>query len=66
MEITLSITEAEYIALIQDMRSVITFMAMMKEILFIFDIHLPKPEVFCNVFEEKHSRIVVAEWENNH
>ena len=50
-EISLSTTEAEYIALIQTMRKVIPSMAFMKEVSFIFYIHLPKPEVFCKVFE---------------
>ena len=33
------------------MRDVITFMALMKEVSFIFYIRLPTPEVFCKVFE---------------
>ena len=44
-EICLSTTESEYIAFIQAMRNVIPFVALMKELSFIFDIHLPKPEV---------------------
>ena len=46
MEITLSITEAGYIALIQAMCDIIPFMVLMKEISCIFDIHIPKTEVF--------------------
>ena len=32
------------------MRDVIPFMALMKVVSFIFDIHPPKPEVFSKVF----------------
>ena len=42
------------------MREVIPFMNIMKEVSFIFDIHLPKPEVFCKVFEDNQSCIVIA------
>ena len=45
-EIALITTEAEYIVLSQVMRDVILFMVMVKEVSFIFDIHIPKPEVF--------------------
>ena len=60
-EVYLSTIEAEYIALRQAMRNIITFMALMKEISYIIDIHLPNPEVFCNVFEDNQSCIAVAE-----
>ena len=43
------------------MRKVITFMAFMKEVYFIFDIHLPNPEVFCKVFQDNQSFIDVAD-----
>ena len=33
----------------------------MKEIYFIFDVHLPKPEVFCKVFEDNKICIAVTE-----
>ena len=33
----------------------------MKEVSFIFETHLPKPEVFCKVFEDIQSCIAVAE-----
>ena len=36
-------------------------MELMKEVSFIFDIHIPKPEVFCKVFEENRNCIFVAE-----
>ena len=42
------------------MREVIPFVALIKEVSFIFDIHLPNPEVFCKVFEENKSSIAVA------
>ena len=60
-EITLNTTEAEYTALIQAMHEVINFMALMKKIYFIFDIHLPKPEFFCKVFKDNKICIYVAE-----
>ena len=46
----LSTIEAEYIVLVQAMREVIPFVEFMKEVSFIFDIHLPNPEVFCKLF----------------
>ena len=61
MEISLIKTLAEYIALSQAMRNVIIFIALMKEVSFIFDIHLPKPEVFCKVFKDNRSCIDGAE-----
>ena len=36
-------------------------MELMKEVSFIFDIHIPKPEFFCKVFEENRNCIAVAE-----
>ena len=60
-EISLSTTEAECIALSQAMREVIPFMSLMKEVYFIFDIRLPKPEVFCKVFKDIQSCIAVAD-----
>ena len=51
-EIYLSKTAVEYITLIQAMCNIIPFTAMMKEVSFIFDIHLSKPEAFCKVLED--------------
>ena len=59
-EISLSTTEVEYIALIQAMHDEIPFMALIKEVSFISDIHPPNPEVFCKVFEDKQSCIDIA------
>ena len=36
-------------------------MELMKEVSFIFDKHIPKPEVFCKVSEENCNCIAVAE-----
>ena len=47
-EIALSTTEAEYISLIQAMRKVIPCVALMKEVCFIFDIHLQSQKSFVN------------------
>ena len=52
---------SEYNALIQSMQKVIPFMASMKEVSYIFDIHIPKPELFCKVLVENESCITVAE-----
>ena len=43
------------------MRKVIHCTALIKEVYFIFDIHLTKPEVFCKLFEENQSCISVSE-----
>ena len=56
-----STKEAEYITLILAMRKVIPFMELMKETSFIVDIHIPKPEVFCKLFEYNQSCIDVVE-----
>ena len=44
--ITLSTTEAGYIALKHATREVIPFTSLMKEVSFTIDVHLPNPEVF--------------------
>ena len=59
-EITLSKIEAEYITLSQAMCNVISCMEMMKEISFIFNIHIPQSEVFCKLFEDNKSCVAVA------
>ena len=43
------------------MQEVIPFMSLMKEVYFIFDIHIPNPEVFGKIFEDNQSCIAVAE-----
>ena len=47
------------------MQDVTPFVALMKEVSFIFDIHIPKPEVFCKVFEYNKSCIFIAEFFKN-
>ena len=42
----------EYFVLREEMRDVIPFIEMMKEVSYIFYISLPKPEVICKVFED--------------
>ena len=37
----------------------------MKEVSFIFDIHVPKPKLFCKVFEDNQICIAVVESKNN-
>ena len=51
----------EYIALGQAMREVITFIELIKEVSFIFGIHLPNSEVFCKVFKDNNSCTAVAD-----
>ena len=59
-ETVLSTTEAEYIGLVQAMRKVRPFMALTKEEYIYFDLHIPKPEIFCKVFEDNQSCIAVT------
>ena len=49
-QIALSTIEVEYIALIQVMCEVIPYMVLMKELSFVFDVYLPKIEVFYKLF----------------
>ena len=60
-EITLSTTEAEFIALSQVVRKLMPFTELMKEVYFIFDIYIPKPEVFYKLFEDNQIYIAVTE-----
>ena len=59
--IAFSTKYTEHIALIWAMRYIIPFMELMKEVSFIFDINLPKSEVFYKVFEANQSCIAIAE-----
>jgi len=59
-EIALSTAEAEYIALSQAMRETIPFMRFMTELDVIFPINLPKPKLFCKVFEDNEACISMA------
>ena len=43
------------------MRKVIYFIVLMKEVSFIFDIHISKPEVFCKVIKDNKSSIAAVE-----
>ena len=60
-EIALSTTEAEYIALSQAVREVLPLMELMKELNKVLHINISKPDLFCEVFEDNRSAIVVAE-----
>ena len=60
-EIALSTAESEYIALSQAMREVIPLMNLLVEISCVFDVHMPKPQVHCKVFEDNRSCIAIAE-----
>ena len=60
-EIALSTTESEYIALSQALRDVIPMMALLLELNKLIDIHIPKPDIHCKVFEDNNSCIAVAE-----
>lgn len=59
-EITLSTTEAEYVALSQAMREVIPLMNLMKELEGVLKMNASKPDFFCQVFEDNRSTISVA------
>ena len=59
-EITLSTSEAEYIALSQALREVIPLMNLMEEINSTFPVFLGAPEFICTVHENNQSRIKMA------
>ena len=52
--------------LIQAMCNVMPFMVLMKIILFIFDIHLPKSELFCKVFNDNQRFIAIMKPKHFH
>ena len=58
-EIALSTAEAKY-ALSQAMREKIPFMRFMTELDIIFPVNLPKPKLFCKVFEDNKACILMA------
>ena len=60
-EITLSATEAEYVALSQAMREVLPLMDLMKELACVLNFNTSKPDFYCQVFEDNRSTITVAE-----
>ena len=59
-EITLSTTEAEYVALSQAMREVLPLMDLMKELNTVLHLNIDEPKFFCQVFEDNRSTITVA------
>jgi len=59
-EISLFTAEAEYIALSSAMREVIPFMDLLEELAKVFPLHMPCPEVHCQVFEDNQSCISIA------
>ena len=58
-EIALSTAESEYIACSTAMRDVISLMQLMEEINGIFPLHMPKPVVHCDVYEDNESCIAM-------
>ena len=56
-EISLSTTEAEYIALSQSMRDTIPLMALIEELALVLLIIIEKTKVHCTVFEDNNSCI---------
>ena len=60
-EVALSTTEAKYIVLSQSMREVIPIIYLMDELKPLIDFYNPTPEICCQVFEDNHSCIIVAE-----
>ena len=59
-EITLSTTEAEYVALSQSMRDVIPFMNIVDEINSIYQLESDKAQVLCTLFEDNNGAIELA------
>ena len=59
-EITLSTTEAEYVALSQAMREVLPLMDLMEELNTVLHLNIDEPKFFCQVFEDNRSTITVA------
>ncbi|KAL7523409.1 hypothetical protein ACHAXR_000164, partial [Thalassiosira sp. AJA248-18] len=60
-EITLSMTESEYIALSMAMREVLPFLNLMSKIQKFLLMHKSKPKFFCTVWGDNRSYIKVAE-----
>ena len=60
-EITLSSTEAEYVALSQALREVIPLMNLMKEMATMgHDVGTTKPRIHCRVFEDNSGALIMA------
>ncbi len=59
-EIALSTAEAEYFALSQVLWEVIPSINFLNELESVIDLHVPKPELFCNVFEDNTAYIAKA------
>ena len=59
-EISLSRTEAEYIALSQAMRDVIPLMTIIEELSEVLKIKKEKPKIFCTVFEDNNGALELA------
>ena len=59
-EITLSTTEAEYVALSQSMRDVIPFLGLIGELKDILNLEIPKPEIKCTLFEDNNGALELA------
>ena len=59
-EISLSTTEAEYIALSQSMRDLIPLMNIIEEIDDIFEIKTETPVICCKVFEDNNGALELA------
>jgi hypothetical protein len=60
IEIALSTTESEYIALSQAMRDVIPFVNLTDEIGTLYSKRHPKPKVICKLFEDNNGALALA------
>jgi hypothetical protein len=60
-EITLSTTEAEYIALSQALREVIPIITLLNEINEIFPVHKLTPQIHCKVWEDNNGALSLAQ-----
>ena len=59
-EITLSTTEAEYVALSHSMRDVIPFLDFITEVTNYYELNLDKPHVKCTLFEDNNGALELA------
>ena len=61
IEISLSMTEVEYIDLSQVIRDVLPFVSLMEEIQFVLKIQGDTPAVLCSLFEKPVTPVTVYE-----
>ena len=60
-EIALIKTKSGYISLSQAIFNILPFIVLLKEVFFVFNIHLPKIDVFCKVFKDNKRCIALVQ-----